>query len=64
MKYYILIITIFCGIIYGKNLPPQIELTETEFDFGEVNQNMELTHTFKFKNTGAETLVVKNIRAP
>ena len=64
MKYYILLIVIFCGMVHGKNVSPQIDFTETEFDFGELNQNMEVTHIFKFRNAGMETLVVKNVRAP
>ncbi len=64
MKYYILLMVIFCGMVYGKNPPPQIDFTEAEFDFGELNQNMEVTHTFKFRNAGSETLLVKNVRAP
>ena len=62
MKYIILLIIIFCATVYGNNPPPQIDFTETEFDFGELNQNMEVTHIFKFRNTGMDTLVIKNVR--
>ena len=42
---------------------PDIEFAETVHDFGTVVQNQELLHTFPFRNTGDDTLRIKNVRA-
>lgn len=41
---------------------PTTEMTfeETEFDFGTINEGEQVTHTYKFKNTGKEPLVISN----
>gem|GEM_PF-648145 len=42
---------------------PTIEwLTETEYDFGDVIFQKPVQHTFRFKNTGTEALVIENVR--
>ena len=43
---------------------PSIKFTETEFDFGELNQNVSVTHVFKFYNVGNDTLVINKVKAP
>lgn len=35
-----------------------IEFTEEAFDFGEITQGEKVEHTFKFKNTGENDLVI------
>ncbi len=39
------------------------EFEETEFDFGSVEEGETVTHTFKFKNTGNEPLLISNAKA-
>lgn len=39
--------------------PPRIEFKETEFDFGRVDDQAELSHKFWFKNTGTGMLIWK-----
>ncbi|MBX2929810.1 MAG: DUF1573 domain-containing protein [Saprospiraceae bacterium] len=38
----------------------EIAFTETEFDFGTVKDGEKVSHTYKFKNTGKEPLVISN----
>ncbi len=40
---------------------PQIVFDKTEHDFGEVEQNTELTHVFKFKNQGKSDLEIQDL---
>ena len=35
---------------------------ETEFDFGSVDQGEKVSHTYKFKNTGSEPLILSNAK--
>ncbi|HMO39573.1 MAG TPA: DUF1573 domain-containing protein [Saprospiraceae bacterium] len=37
-----------------------MEFEETEFDFGVVQEGQKVSHTYKFKNTGTEPLVLSN----
>ena len=40
-----------------------IEFEETEFDFGMVMEGEKVSHTYKFKNTGSEPLIISNAKA-
>jgi hypothetical protein len=50
---------VFAGQASAK---PKIEFTETKFDLGEMYQNQEASHVFKFKNAGNETLKIDNVK--
>lgn len=39
----------------------EFQLEETEYNFGTIQQNDEVEHTFKFKNTGDAPLIISNI---
>lgn len=39
-----------------------LEFTETEFDFGTINAGEKVNHTYKFKNTGSEPLIISNAK--
>ncbi len=39
-----------------------IEFSETNYDFGEIKQGDVVEHTFTFKNTGDNDLVLKNVK--
>lgn len=41
---------------------PRIEFLETRYDLGEMYQNQEKSHVFKFKNTGSDTLTIENVK--
>jgi hypothetical protein len=45
----------------GKN--PEIEFSQTDFDFGEIKQGERVAHRFIFKNTGDGDLLIKNVVA-
>lgn len=53
-------------LLYGKTTPvgngPRIEFKEESKDFGRVKQGKVLTHNFRFKNVGDDTLIVRNVR--
>ena len=37
-----------------------IEFSELEYDFGTVKEGVKVSHTYKFKNTGKEPLIISN----
>lgn len=39
-----------------------IQFEETEFDFGKIKQGDVKDHSFKFKNTGSEPLIIENAK--
>jgi hypothetical protein len=39
-----------------------IEFTETTYDFGTVKEGEKVTHSYKFKNTGKEPLIISNAK--
>ena len=45
----------------AKPAGPQIEFAEVKYDFGTIKQGDVVDHTFKFKNTGTQPLVISNI---
>ncbi len=40
-----------------------ITFSESSYDFGKVEQGVELTHIFKFKNTGDGNLIIQSVNA-
>lgn len=63
-------LTLFCGFsraaakdtVQKAQGEPKIQFTELKHDFGTVNQNSELRHTFVFKNIGTGTLVIDKVK--
>lgn len=41
---------------------PKIQFAELKHDFGAVNQNSELRHTFTFKNVGTGVLIIDKVK--
>jgi len=39
-----------------------MEFSETEFDFGVVDEGEKVSHTYAFKNTGKEPLIISNAK--
>lgn len=55
-------VLVCCGLTAAPAAAgPRVEVAETTFDFGEVFEDKELTHTFIIKNTGDATLRIKDI---
>ena len=42
---------------------PHIEFESTTFDFGKVDQGEEVTHAFKFRNTGGRELTIDKVQS-
>jgi len=42
---------------------PRIAFDQKDFDFGEVEAGQEVEKTFKFRNTGDGTLLIRNVRS-
>ena len=40
---------------------PTVEVSETVFDFGLVNEGKDYVHAFKIRNTGTKDLVIRKI---
>jgi Protein of unknown function (DUF1573) len=45
------------------NLVAKLNFDEPIFDFGEIKEGEEVTHAYKFTNTGKVPLVIQNARA-
>jgi hypothetical protein len=41
---------------------PRLEISETEFDFGDVPQNVTLVFGFWLKSTGTDTVVIEDVK--
>lgn len=62
------IILFTLGIIFSTGVFAQaaaksavMTFEEKSFDFGDVKQGQKVTHTFKYKNTGNDTLKISNV---
>ena len=49
--------------VAAKAAGPAIIFEESKYDFGSVAQGGMVDHTFKFKNTGTQPLIISNIGA-
>ena len=47
----------------ASNPEPVMEFDNMTWNFGKINEGEEVTHTFKFKNTGNEELVISSCTA-
>ena len=58
-----LLISILCSMIISvvAYAGPDIQLSETSFNWGKVSQNRTVTHTFWIKSVGDDTLVIKKV---
>lgn len=43
---------------------PQVEVERISHDFGIISEGEKRSHTFRFRNSGDETLVIQRIKAP
>lgn len=46
-----------------KVLIPKIDFEEKEFNFGSINEGIEVRHVFKVRNLGEKTLSIRDIRS-
>ncbi len=46
----------------SANAQPKVFITQTDFNFGEVKQGDQISHTFTVKNTGTAKLEIKDVR--
>lgn len=46
-----------------KPVPETLQLKETKFDFGKIQQNRPVAHTFEIFNNGKELLKLDNVQA-
>ncbi len=57
------IISILASVLVAQNpKAPSIFFEKTEVNFGQVPPDSLLHYTFKFQNTGTDTLVILNVR--
>jgi hypothetical protein len=42
---------------------PAFEFTETNYDFGTINSGQEVSHDYRFKNTGNADLIISQVKA-
>ncbi len=73
MKKFFAVITavVFAGAAFAQNATeapanpnaPKIDFKEESYDFKEIPEGPQVTHEFKFSNTGKEPLILSNVRA-
>jgi hypothetical protein len=57
-------ISMLCIIAAACHADPEFTpIGEANFDFGKVKQGVKVTHTFQFKNTGTDTLLIHDVRS-
>jgi hypothetical protein len=62
-KLFIILISIFVVVsVFAQAKGPLITWEKTTFDFGDLSQGDKVEHTFKFKNTGSEPLIITNVQ--
>ncbi|MEI6126759.1 MAG: hypothetical protein WCQ99_09440 [Pseudomonadota bacterium] len=47
----------------GAESAPKIQFNELSYDFGKSSQNIELKHSFIFKNSGKGLLLIDKVKA-
>ena len=57
-----LVITLLV-VNFSCNWEPKIKFDEMSHNFGEVNQQVTLSHTFYFTNAGQATLIIEKVKA-
>ena len=57
----VLMMVQFAVIAQDDQNGPKIKFDEEKHDFGNVEQGKKVSHTFTFKNTGNEPLVLSNV---
>ena len=60
-----MMVTIHCNVLKPSEATgesPVIYLTETQHDFGKVNEGDKVNYTFKFVNKGSSNLVIKDVK--
>ncbi|MFH1562562.1 MAG: DUF1573 domain-containing protein [Nitrospirota bacterium] len=50
--------------VFSQEKKPIIAFEEERYDFGQIKQGEKITHIYKFKNTGQQTLVLEDIEIP
>lgn len=52
------------GLLQAQGVPsPRLEFEEMEHDFGVINEGDTVTHVYRFRNTGSDTLRIGKVRA-
>lgn len=65
MRTFVIMIGILFIGCHEKHIKsPRIQFNEREYNFGEIADVEKVTHVFKFKNIGGDTLVIDDVRAP
>ncbi|RME69091.1 MAG: DUF1573 domain-containing protein [Nitrospirae bacterium] len=58
---YVIAVLFICLTVSLAHAQPSIVFEEESYDFGEVIQTERPEHTFVFKNTGTEVLVIQKV---
>ncbi|MDK9708368.1 MAG: DUF1573 domain-containing protein [Desulforhopalus sp.] len=61
MSFLVLFLTYLPATVFGSN-DPVAEITEKQYDFGEVANGREVVHDFLIKNRGAGELIISEVK--
>ena len=62
VAFFLLVLTISTFAQEGKPPQPKISLSETMWDFGYVPKTGTVSHTYRIKNIGDDTLIIVKVR--
>ena len=64
---FIFIVTLLFAVTLNFSIPHNnkvsISFSELDYDFGMVDQGIEISHTFIFKNNGSDKLIIYSVNA-
>lgn len=61
-KLFFAVMIFACLAAAAQSKGPVITWEKSTYDFGDVPQGDKVEHTFKFRNTGAEPLIITNVQ--
>ncbi|HWA33791.1 MAG TPA: DUF1573 domain-containing protein [Cyclobacteriaceae bacterium] len=61
-KIFLAVMLVTGAAAFGQSKGPVITWEKSTYDFGDVPQGDKVEHTFKFKNTGNEPLIITNVQ--
>lgn len=61
-KLFFAVMIFACTAAVAQSKGPVITWEKSTYDFGDVPQGDKVEHTFKFRNTGTEPLIITNVQ--
>ena len=63
IRIFIIISLFAVSSLFAQVVEPKVSVQQTEFDFGDINQNDIVNHSFIITNTGGDLLKISDVKA-